>query len=68
MQPYFNQTRRNKEDDLNIFENGRRHKFFKKGIQPQYFSNERRPQSYSNQRQPKYSCKWNTTSIENNAT
>ena len=30
LQPYSNPTRRNVEDDLNIFENGRRPQFLKK--------------------------------------
>jgi hypothetical protein len=30
MQPYYNQTRQNMEDDLNIFENRRRPNFFLK--------------------------------------
>ena len=30
MQPYYNQTRQNMEDDLNIFENGRQPKFYLK--------------------------------------
>ena len=36
-QLYFYPTRRNKEDDLNIFENGRRPKYFENGRRPQYF-------------------------------
>ena len=37
MQPYINPTRRNMEDDLNIFENGRRPQFFENGRRPQFF-------------------------------
>ena len=43
MQPYFDPTRWNTEDDLNIFSNGR---------WPQFFSNGRRPQFFPNGRQP----------------
>ena len=38
MQPYFNQTRKNMEDNLNIFENGRRPQYFENGRRPQFFS------------------------------
>ena len=47
MQPYFNPTQRNMEDDLHLFENGRRPQYFLKmeddlnlflnGRQPQFF-------------------------------
>ena len=40
MHPYYNATRRNMEDDLNIFENGRRPQFFFKGRRPQLFEME----------------------------
>ena len=36
MQCYSNPTRRNKEDDITIFENGRRPPFFSKGRQSQF--------------------------------
>ena len=36
MQRYSNPTRRNKEDDITIFENGRRPPFFSKGRQSQF--------------------------------
>jgi hypothetical protein len=36
MQPYSNPTKRNMEDELNIFENGRRPQLFSKGRQPQF--------------------------------
>jgi hypothetical protein len=37
MQPYSNLTRRNMEDDLNIFENGRRPQFFLKEDDLKFF-------------------------------
>ena len=37
MQPYSNPTRRNIDDDLNIFEKGRRPQFFEKGRRPKLF-------------------------------
>jgi hypothetical protein len=40
MQPYSNPTRRNMEDDLNIFENGRRPLFFLKEDDLNFFENE----------------------------
>jgi hypothetical protein len=43
MQPYYNQTRQNMEDNLNIFENGRRPQFFFKGRQLKKFKNGRQP-------------------------
>ena len=43
MQPYSNPTRRNMEDDLNIFENGRRPPFLKKEDDLNFFENGRRP-------------------------
>jgi hypothetical protein len=36
MEPYFDPTSRNMEDDLNIFENGRRPQFFITGTRPQF--------------------------------
>ena len=53
MQPYFNPTRWNMEDDLNIFENGRRPQLFSKWKTTYiYFENGRRPQFFENERQP----------------
>jgi hypothetical protein len=43
MQPYSNPTGRNMEDDLNIFENGRRPQFFLKEDDLIFFENGRRP-------------------------
>jgi hypothetical protein len=45
MHPYSNPSRRNLEEDLNIFENGRRPKFFSpKEDDLNFFENERQPQ------------------------
>ena len=54
MQPYSNPTRRNMEDDLNIFENGRRPPFLKKEDDLNFFENGRRPQFFENGRQPQF--------------
>ena len=41
------------EDDLNMFENGRRHKFGN-GRQPQFFKNGRQHTFFKNGRQPNF--------------
>jgi hypothetical protein len=43
MQPYFNPTRRNMEDDPNILENGRQPQFLLKEDNLNFFENRRRP-------------------------
>jgi hypothetical protein len=47
MQPYFNPTKRNMEDDLNIFENGRRPPIFVKEDNLNFFFKGRRPEKNS---------------------
>ena len=54
MQPYFNPTRRNMEDDLNIFENG---------TQPQFLENGRPSNCLENGRRSKYFGKGKINSI-----
>ena len=54
MQSCYNPTRRNMEDDLNIFENGRRPQFLRNGRRPKFLGNGRRPQFLRNGRRPQF--------------
>ena len=54
MQPYFDPTKRNMEDNLNIFENRRRPQFFLNGRQPHLKKNERQRQFFENGRRPQF--------------
>ena len=47
MQTYSNPTRRNMEDDLDIFENGRQPQFFLKEDDLNFFENGRLPQKHN---------------------
>ena len=48
MQSCYNPTRKNMEDDLNIFENGRRPQYLGNGRQPQFLGNGKRLHSLEN--------------------
>jgi hypothetical protein len=51
------------EEDLNIFENGRRPIFFENEKQPQYFETEKQPQYFENGRQHQFVFRMKTTLI-----
>ena len=46
MQTYSNQTKRNMEDNIHVFENERRPQFFENRRRHQFFENGRQPQSF----------------------
>ena len=63
-QPYYNLTRRNIEDNLNIFENGRRPQYFWKLKTTSIFLKmEDNLNIFENGTWPQYLKKWKTTSI-----
>ena len=51
------------EDDLNVFENGRRPQFLKMENDLNFFKNEDDLTIFKNGRRPYYFQKWKTTSI-----
>jgi hypothetical protein len=67
MQPYSNPTRRNVEDDLSIFENGRQHHFFSEGRLPHFFWKWKTTKKKIEPKKEKYKqfkkIKWKTTSF-----
>ena len=52
MYPNFNTTRRNMEDNPNIFENGRWPNKISNGRRPQFFPDERQPTFFPGEKQP----------------